>query len=87
MANRSEDAYYRLVDQVINEALDLLPDGLQKEVFIRSFGLRDGDYQTEQEVAKALGISSREARHLGFQALQTILEARREGRFRFGASG
>ena len=87
MVNRPEDAYYRLVDQVIAEALGLLPDGLQKEVFIRSFGLRDGGYQTEQEVAEALGISPREVHNLGRQALQTILEARREGQLRIGASG
>lgn len=87
MASAGTDMFEKLVDHVVAEALGLLSNGVQQEIVIRKFGLRDGVYQSDREIGAALGINSREVRALGNQALQLIFEARQVGRIKVGAYG
>jgi DNA-directed RNA polymerase sigma subunit (sigma70/sigma32) len=63
----------RLVDHIIAEALGLLSDQQDREIIIRKFGLRDGRYQADLEIADALSLTSRQVYHLGRRALRVIL--------------
>ena len=87
MSSTGPDGFDRLVDQVVAEALALVPHKLQREIVIRKFGLRDGIYQSDEEIGAALGISSKEARVQGCQALQLIFESRQDGRLNVGGNG
>lgn len=87
MTAKANDAFDRLVDHVIAEALELLPDQLHEEIIIRKFGLRDGVYSSDKEIAEALEMSESDVRMLGRQALFVLLEARREGLLLIGVNG
>lgn len=87
MAATGSDAYDKLVDHVVSEALRLLPTQLQQEIIIRRLGLRDGIYRTDKEIATALGVTPGEVRNQGRRGLQTILAANQMGRFKVGACG
>lgn len=87
MAAKSYEAFERLVDQVVAEALELLPSRLHQEIIVRKFGLRDGTYPSERQIGRALGIPPSEVRLLGRQALLVLLEAQRDGLLPVGAYG
>lgn len=87
MVERHEDTFDRLVDHFIGEALNLLPNDLQKEIVIRAFGLRDGVYQNAQDMGEELGVSQLEVVLLLEHSLQTIMTAQFNGRLQVSGVG
>jgi hypothetical protein len=87
MTLRIDQTFDRLVDQVVNDALELLPTEQQKEIVILAFGLRDGVYQSAQAIGEALDLAPVEVMLLLEQALQTVMRAQFHGQLRVGATG
>lgn len=87
MVAKFESTFDRLVDHFVEEALNLLPDELQREIVIRAFGLRDGVYQTAQDMGEALGVSPVEVVLILDHSLQTIMNWQFSGRLQVGGAG
>ena len=87
MVRGVNQTFDRLVDHVVSEALDLLPNDQQKEIVIMAFGLRDGVYQSAPDIGEALGLAPVEVMLLLEQALQTVMRAQFEGQLCVGYSG